>query len=444
MLDQFPAPWPSQIAWPFLYSSYSHEAFKVVCIGQNQQRLIALREDGTIFLWLLDLKTSSRQLPHYPLLSTNKPSIPERLICLDVARGLASLVVVFWHWQHFFMPNRDWVQGFERSQLPLYRLFSHFYNNGGHVAVSFFFTLSGFVFFWLYKEQIASRACSLHRFATLRFARLYPLHFLTLLLVLLLQTLYFSGHSHYFVYQHNDARHFVMNLLFASNWGFESGHSFNGPIWSVSMEVGLYAIFFLVSFLRIASPAKLLLIIASLITFEHFHSGWIWEGPLEAFFIGGLSHQLLFYYYEHRFRSVATDSLIVAAATLCWLLFFSWDRFSGIILYKLHLYSRFLFPLTIAALVLLECAFKVRFHFLKWLGDITYSTYLLHFPLQLLFVLFAAKANIPLSFFYSPWSLALFMAILIPLSLLAYHYFELPMQIFLRKRLLPSSKKPIS
>lgn len=51
----------------------------------------------------------------------------------------------------------------------------------------------------------------------------------------------------YFVYPNNDIKHFLLNLFFASSWSFESGHSFNGPIWSVSVEVLLHALFFFCS-----------------------------------------------------------------------------------------------------------------------------------------------------------------------------------------------------
>ena len=32
--------------------------------------------------------------------------------------------------------------------------------------------------------------------------------------------------------------------MFISSWGFENGHSFNAPIWSVSVEVAIYILFF--------------------------------------------------------------------------------------------------------------------------------------------------------------------------------------------------------
>ena len=43
----------------------------------------------------------------------------------------------------------------------------------------------------------------------------------------------------------HDFYHFVLQFFFISSWGFEDGPSFNGPIWSVSIEIFIYGIFFL-------------------------------------------------------------------------------------------------------------------------------------------------------------------------------------------------------
>jgi peptidoglycan/LPS O-acetylase OafA/YrhL len=52
--------------------------------------------------------------------------MPERLYSLDALRGVAALVVIFWHWQHFFyrgtQPGR-----LAFSDLPLFDVFFLFY-----------------------------------------------------------------------------------------------------------------------------------------------------------------------------------------------------------------------------------------------------------------------------------------------------------------------------
>jgi len=75
------------------------------------------------------------------------------------------------------------------------------------------------------------------QFFVLRFSRLYPLHFATLIFVATLQLGSLSLDGYSIVYPCNDVYHFVLNLFFASVWGFEQCASFNAPVWSVSVEV---------------------------------------------------------------------------------------------------------------------------------------------------------------------------------------------------------------
>ena len=168
---------------------------------------------------------------------------PKRFYSLDVLRGLAALSIVFWHWQHFFFLGGK-PPSFAGNQQPLFNIFFIFYNKG-YFAVDLFFSLSGFIFYWLYSSQISNREILGKDFFILRFSRLYPLHLLTLLWVAALHILFANVANTYFVYPYNDAYHFFLNLALASSWGLEKGYSFNGPVWSVSVEVLLYALFFL-------------------------------------------------------------------------------------------------------------------------------------------------------------------------------------------------------
>ena len=69
------------------------------------------------------------------------------------------------------------------------------------------------------------------------------------------------------------------------------------------------------------------------------------------------------------------------------------------------------------------------------IGDLSYSSYLLHFPLQIVFAMIADHLSYDREIFYSPWMLGLFMAVLIPLSLASHRFFEVPVQRALRLKL---------
>jgi peptidoglycan/LPS O-acetylase OafA/YrhL len=210
-------------------------------------------------------------------------NIVERFYSLDVLRGLASLSVVFWHWQHFFfIGTKPGI--FDVTRLPFSEWAFVLYTRGW-LAVDLFFSLSGFVFYWLYSKRVSEGAISPGKFALLRFSRLYPLHFATLLIVAVSQFWLFNASGNYFVYPNNDTYHFFLNLVFASSWGFERGYSFNGPIWSVSVEVLLYALFFSCSRLLPVRAIVLAFISIGFLVVQKYYQP-IGRG-IGSFFLGG-------------------------------------------------------------------------------------------------------------------------------------------------------------
>jgi peptidoglycan/LPS O-acetylase OafA/YrhL len=101
----------------------------------------------------------------------------------------------------------------------------------------------------------------------------------------------------------------------------------------------------------------------------------------------------------------------------------------------------FLFPLTILSITIIEVRGKLNAKKAAWLGTISYSSYLLHFPLQIIFALFAAAGLIPRGFQTSTIYLILFYAILILLSRFTYNWLEMPSQRLIRDHLLPTSSQ---
>ena len=123
----------------------------------------------------------------------------------------------------------------------------------------------------------------------LRFSRLNPLHIVTLAAVALLQYCYFDRYGAYFVYHINDLQHFMLHLFFASNWQPDDPLTFNGPVWSVSIEILLYAAFYLVCRYGSIRPAVLLCLTAAGAIIS-LRLDYIGRG-LFSFFLGGLCFQ---------------------------------------------------------------------------------------------------------------------------------------------------------
>ena len=372
----------------------------------------------------------------------NESPWPKRLYALDATRGIAALSVVFWHWQHFAFEGDILPQGFDRAVQPFYPFAKMLYEKG-LLGVDYFFLLSGFIFFWIYKDAIGRRKTSFKEFWVHRLSRLYPLHLVTLCLVALLQAIYVARNIKPFVFEHNDTYHFLLHLGFASNWGFEKGWSFNTPVWSVSIEILLYFIFFLIVYRKLGHPFICLyisLISFAVIIFDPAHH--LLVNGLLMFFLGG------FVFYVTRLISTKYQNLrfaVYLVAATAWLVaivnFYFFDfadqvavsPFMGYVIGNIFPYY-VLFPFTVAGIALIEIN---RGQFLKsisWLGDITYSSYLLHFPLQILFALAVSYGILRADFYLQSGYLVLFFLILVPLSYITFIAFERPMQKLLRKK----------
>ena len=125
-----------------------------------------------------------------------------KLLGLELLRFVAAFAVLIWHYQHFAYVA-DKAVDLARTSLPLYGLLQPFYEAGEH-GVWLFWCISGYIFFWKYRDAIHDRSTGGWTFFVLRLSRLYPLHLVTLLLVAILQPIYFGLNGYFFVYQDND------------------------------------------------------------------------------------------------------------------------------------------------------------------------------------------------------------------------------------------------
>lgn len=348
------------------------------------------------------------------------PKAHDRIFTLDVLRGLAALSVVFWHWQHFFYVD-DHPLNFHAPQQPLFETLSIFYKHGS-LAVELFFCISGFVFFWLFSNKITDRKIPAPRFFWDRFSRLYPLHIVTLAIVAGLQFLYTQEHAEYFVYQVNDAYHALLNVLLIPAWGFESGWSYNAPIWSVSVEVLLYGTFFLLCLTKNLRYFLLPCLVA--IGFVAYPLNYKLGSGLFTFFCGGMAFLLL-----ERLRATLSETLTccitLILALVSWVIIVTQEA-------NMYLIMGVAFPASVMFLASLSFMNPDLMKPYAAIGDLSYSSYLLHFPLQIVFAIVVDRLGYGREIFYSPWMLGLFMAVLIPLSFASHRLFEVPVQRALR------------
>jgi peptidoglycan/LPS O-acetylase OafA/YrhL len=352
------------------------------------------------------------------------PGPANKLLGLEVLRFLAAFAILVFHYHHFAFVA-DQPVGLVTDRLPLYRLLHVFYDHGPY-GVWIFWCISGFIFFWKYRDAVVDRSLGGWKFFVLRFSRLYPLHIATLLLVALVQPLYFSLHGYFFVYQDNDLAHFLPQLLMASNWGFQDSLSFDGPIWSISVEVLVY-FFFFVMLLATRSWLLNLAVIAVCLT-----AGGQIGACFAFFYAGGLAAMAR--------RAMMPSAYKWATESAGWLAVIvfplgAWQFTKG------HLASMDVLLLLIVTPILLFClsrdiAMPASLQkAVEAAGNMTYSSYLLHFPIQLVAVVGFTMVRAPIPLYDSTF-FGLYIGTTLVASYLAYRYFEAPAQNLIRERLL--------
>ena len=382
----------------------------------------------------------------------------KRLHSLDALRGIAALSVVLWHWQHFWAISGTWQVGWRVQSEPFYWGLKLFYD-AGWAAVDLFFALSGYIFFWLYSEAIAARTVGPGRFAVLRFSRLYPLHFVTLVAVAVMQIAFHNATGGYFIYDVNDWQHFLSGLVMAQQWLPPTlEQTFNGPAWSVSIEILLYIVFFALARAGLKGYRAALDVVGIGILVFFLFNEMIGRG-LIGFFMGGIVYMLAERIKQSvRARKIAIGvvlaalagwSVIIVETYYGFIASFAWHLAgplkwpaSGVFAVELRNVMLLAFilivsPLTLLALSLDEQVIGGRYHRLSFLGDISYSSYLLHFPMQLALALLALRFGWHPKMFQNAGALVLFYVVLIALASASYAFFERPLQDKLRRMKLP-------
>lgn len=376
---------------------------------------------------------------------------------LDILRGLAAITVVVFHYKHFLLISA--AAGFDYTDMPLHTVLMPLYVYG-QFFVELFFAISGYVFFWLYADAVTTRRTGPWAFFVARFARLYPLYIVTLLAVAVLQAAYHSHAGADFIYKGDSPLTFLLNVLMIQQWVPWAQQSFNGPAWSISVEVFLYAVFFVLCFFRLNRVWVLAVLFAAGAVLRVMSDPTVdFVRGVPSFFEGAL----VFYAVQAlRRRDVWRRRIVVVLAVALpalWVL--SYMRgfqpmnvlvapgiVNGLLSVVTFLYV--LLPLTLLALGLMQDHWTVRWlsrdslHRISWIGDISYSIYLIHFPLQLLVMLALARLPFPqrAHIFASPLALLGFMVVAAGLAWLSFRYFEMPLRRYLSRRMRPLLTEP--
>lgn len=332
---------------------------------------------------------------------------------LTSARGVAAWLVVFYH----VRSGAPWLAD------PLMAV-----AHKGYLAVDFFFLLSGFVIYLSgHRALLRNGPTAIPSFLARRIARIYPLYALilggTIAFALLLAATGRDAGGYPWA-------QLPLHIAMMQNWGFTDALSWNHPAWSISAESAAYLLFPLLVLGTPISRARRPNLLAGMILCIAILFLWMrWGGHvtlgaeiphnglmrcLTEFSCGAL---LCAFWLRGRDCDIGSLLVSLGGVLLFWGLWLS-GRGSEI----------WAFPAGAACLILtLAHASGLRNNPLHWrplvyLGEISYATYLAHFMAWIGFKLFFVTdaGNVP------PSRVALFLALMVILSILLHHGVEKP------------------
>lgn len=338
-------------------------------------------------------------------------------------RGIAALLVVAYHLQlgpFYKLPFETATALFRRSYL----------------MVDLFFVLSGFIISYVYAADRSSRLpkSETTTFLITRFARIYPLHLLSLVYL----TLFTIGSTAVLAATGRDyvplvPRAFadwLTQLLLLNAW-FPHHFEWNIPSWSISAEAFAYLLFPLLvaAHVRSSRLTQAALLAASVAFYSYVamtsKSLDIVVGLAPARCLAGFALGMLIYFHRSAMQKASDPLLsVIQLAGVAWAL--------------LALAFRVNDPLVIPAFALVVLstwpdrgviASLLSLRAPRWLGDISYSVYLLHVPLgaTLWFFWSHAEPRLGLAPAVSRaiW-LAMVFSVVLSVSTLTYSRIELP------------------
>ena len=301
-----------------------------------------------------------------PATPTDPASAAPRLVRLDGLRGIAACVVVGYHLQIFFYNGLS----------DFYGGIAGWFFRWGWTFVDLFFVISGYIFAHVYRGGALLRTGrQLGDFAVARIARLYPLHLTMLLLVAVLDW----GRAE------NTLPIFLCHLFMLQGLVPGADAGFDGPSWSISVEMLCYFLFALAASsgkrtLSWVSTALVVLCVAKLAMLGLPGGPWGADRLVSAiigFFVG----QMLWKYRDAlaRVPTIALAVIFVSGVTI------DITPFSSLLPLDLLAWPSALL------LVLRIRLFEARP--LLWLGDRSYGIYLIHYPVLTMFFAALGKSH---------------------------------------------------
>jgi peptidoglycan/LPS O-acetylase OafA/YrhL len=344
-------------------------------------------------------------------------------------RGIAAVLVVAFH---YAVPLRDVGFDVNRYTIVVAR---------GYLWVDLFFILSGYILCHVYSHRLVD-ITSISLFFRARFARIYPLHIATLLLLVGCQIALplMAGASINF----GKPDTLWLNVFDIHAWGMLTHYDWNFPSWSISAEFAAYLLFPIICIGMRFAPTTTFSVLASVVVARvifvsltppryHFEQLALFE-CLPMFALGIILYRSRQFSLRSSFRMTSAFQL-VSLVGIVFAMHFGLNDASLIFPFALLIFSTQADAgaagrlLTSGPLVML--------------GEWSFSIYMIHIPV--LFILQMAWQRIaaqPLGLSAPAAMISLVLASAVStaiLGCLSFNYFEKPIRDWLRPRMRTSA-----
>jgi peptidoglycan/LPS O-acetylase OafA/YrhL len=379
--------------------------------------------------------------------------------CLTPLRGIAALLIIIFHYQ-----------------LLIAKIFPADYTNFFnklYLMVDLFFVLSGFIMYHVFGEHFKNGLSlgNFYRFMKSRFARIYPLHLVTLLYVIGLSILVTQTNTPIgFWSSIFDSSAIFSQLMLTQAMGTHDFATWNSASWSISVEWWAYICFpvFIILLTKTANWSRFLLVITIFAAYANItyslqpdywsqgllqilspnthpdlHIGIDVINGYQAFMrcLCGFGLGLVVYeaYQKGWGNKILSNGLVFSG---CWIvLIISW-HFN--LLHDPLAVSIFCIMILSASYNRGKVAKLLNGSVFQYVGNISYSLYLVHLPLIYTFIVYrkmyyqpdpqALNLGYSLSLIDAWTGLLLFLVVTFIFSSMTYKYIENPARKFLNKR----------
>jgi peptidoglycan/LPS O-acetylase OafA/YrhL len=378
---------------------------------------------------------------------------PVYLTTLTPLRGIAALMMVLFHFNLMVLPLID------PAITQLHRRW--------YLLVDFFFILSGFIMVYVYGSGFAERVsgASFWHYISARFARVYPLHLITLLWLVLVYGWLVGLNSvkldavTQLVF---DPAAIPLHVLMLHGFNTVWTATWNTPAWSIGSEWFMYLLFpFLMPvFRRIPMAGKLVLIVlvAGLYAYitRPLDTGpsfkpWLPHIPymidnimfpnsffrcLAGFMLGMITHD---FYEQQLGKSVLKNGIVFVGLGV------------GLAV-AYHFLLPDLFTIWVFPVLILGAAYNtgrvarlLKTKLFQRLGDWSYSIYMVHIPIMFTFLALQlanppapTPKSVPSPVVYGlqgPITCLIYVILVLAVSALTYRFVEVPARRWLNARL---------